>query len=146
MGITEALSKRPLLICIGFALLSTIATLQNTYIFRNQMMHSNPLLLVQNIISLLVLTILRRLKIVEFSVTLSSPGDWVVGVLYSLNVVCGLWSLLLVNVVMFGVLKRCTTIITWLAEFYLRRTPTTIRCLPPIVCMLLGTVMASSYA
>ena len=145
MSLTEVLIKRPLLICFGFAILSTVATLQNTYIFRNGMMQSNPLLLVQNIVSLVVLTLLRRLKVVEFSVTLSSPGDWVVGVLYSLNVVCGLWSLLLTNVVMFGVLKRCTTVITWFAEFYLRRTPTTIACLPPIVLMLLGTVVASHH-
>ena len=143
---TKWFSERPLLICFAFGALSVLATLHNKFIFSNHIVgSSNMLLLIQNLVTIAALWGLRKLKILDFEATMSSRGDWLCGIAYALSVVCGLWSLFFVNVVMYGALKRCTTIVTWVIEWKFTPSDTTMKCLPALILMTVGTLQASFY-
>lgn len=141
---TKWFAERPLLICLAFGALSVLATLHNKFIFSRHIVDSsNVLLLIQNLVTITALTVLRKLKILEFEVNIASVGDWLCGLAYAASVVSGLWSLVFVNVVMFGALKRWTTLVSWAIEYRFTPTETTMKCLPPLILMMIGTIGAS---
>lgn len=130
-------------VCLLFAFLSTACTLHNKYVFTYVYKSSNGLLLVQNVFTVAVLFTLKQMGVLRYSVSLSHRGDWISGLLYSLNVMCGLWSLVFVNVAMFGALKRSTIVVSWTIEFFFDRKSTTVASLPPLLFMMIGTFIAS---
>ena len=139
----EWFRRNPVIICVMFMFLSTGATLHNKFIFDHVLKSSNCLLLVQNAVTLIVLLIMRRAGVVVFHSSVNT--DWLAGFFYAANVVCGLWSLTYVNVVMFGVLKRCTILVTWSIEFLFSSNHNTVACLPSLLVMMVGTLTAGHY-
>jgi hypothetical protein len=147
MGVEERLEKlsprlRTLVICCVFIALSTWCTLYNKFIFQHVYQSSNCLLLVQNVVALAALLLLRSTGHVSISLRLDR-GDVLCGVCYGINVMTGLWSLVFVNIVMFGALKRCTVVASWVIELFFARTDTTMQAILPIALMTIGTVVAS---
>jgi hypothetical protein len=131
-------------ICGLFCLLSTWCTLYNKYIFENVFPSSNCLLLVQNIFTVIALLIGRTFKVVEFTPSFTLP-DIVCGVAYSVNVMTGLWALVYVNIAMFGALKRGTMMVSWLIEYFVTPSGSTMPTLPPLIVMMAGTLLAGAY-
>lgn len=133
---------RTMLICGVFIFLSTWCTLYNKFIFEHIFPSSNCLLLVQNISAVVVLLILRKFRLVDVTLRLDR-ADIICGACYALNVMTGLWSLVFVNIAMFGCLKRCTVVASWVIELLFARTNTTMAAVAPIVVMTVGTIVAS---
>ena len=164
---SQSPSVRALLICGAFIALSTWCTLYNKFIFEHVFHSSNALLLVQNLVAVATLLLLRsppagfihkrwsagrgspsaEVKkpasgLIELDLTLSR-ADIICGFAYSLNVAAGLWSLVFVNIAMFGCLKRCTVVASWVIELLFARTDATMKAALPIAVMTVGTVVAS---
>jgi hypothetical protein len=136
-------TTRTLVICITFIALSTWCTLYNKFIFEHVYESSNCLLLVQNIVALAAMAGLQRSGRVCVQYRLDR-FDIVCGACYSLNVMTGLWSLVFVNIAMFGVLKRCTVIASWTIELLFTPTASTKQTIVPIAVMIIGTVVAGA--
>ena len=133
---------RSLAICAVFIVLSSWCTLYNKFIFESVFRSSNALLLVQNVTTIATLWAMRAAKLVDFSPRLGC-ADILVGLCYGVNVMFGLWSLVFVNIAMFGALKRCTVVASWVIELLFTRTSTTMKSAAPITVMTVGTVVAS---
>jgi hypothetical protein len=131
-------------ICGLFCAVSAFCTLYNKHIFEHVYKSSNCLLLMQNLITIAVLLLGRAMGAVRFSTRLDR-SDVVCGLCYGLNTMAGLWSLVFVNIVMFGALKRCTVVTSWLIEYLFTPTATTKHSLMPILVMCVGTVLAGCF-
>lgn len=143
-------------VCGLFIVLSTFSTLYNKYILNDVFPGSNGLLLAQNFFSIVLLLLLRRAGIIRFNPRVFSWTDWITGVLYSVNVMTGLWSLKFVSIVMFGMLKRCTVVASFAIELFLLRRAVaagsaprsqlaaTWRCSWPLAVMVLGTLLGGA--
>jgi hypothetical protein len=131
-----------LAVCAAFCALSTWCTLYNKYIFVNVSTAFSGMLLAQNCINVVVLLIGRRAGKFDFGTSIG-VADLICGMCYGLSVTTGLWSLVFVNIVMFGALKRCTVVTSWAIEYGFARTDTTVKCALPILVMCGGTLLAS---
>eukprot|EP00667_Euglena_gracilis_P013609 EG_transcript_14034 len=142
-------------ICLFFIVASTWCTLHNKVILKSVLPASNLLLLLQNLFAIAVLLASQALGLIRCRTISLSPRvvfgsahakqDALIGVLYTLNVMTGLWSLKFLTVPMFGALKRMNIIIVWLAEVTVLHTNGIYDCLPALLVMLAGTVIASIY-
>eukprot|EP00759_Apiculatamorpha_spiralis_P052202 PhF_6_TR5630/c0_g1_i5/m.8184 len=106
-----------LVICTVFCFTSAWSTVYNKYLMDGVLPSSNALLLYQNIGTLIFLTTAKSLGCIHYEVSLRNAGDWGIGILYSVNVVAGMGSLLFVSVPMFGALKRLTVAVSWGIEY-----------------------------
>jgi hypothetical protein len=134
---------RSLSICGLIIFLSSWCTLYNKYIFEHVFPSSNCLLLVQNIVTVLALAALHALDFIQLEVSFDKPAV-ICGVVYSLNVMTGLWSLVYVNMAMFGTLKRGTAAVSWVIEYWFTPTCSTKATLPAVLCMFFGASIAGS--
>lgn len=146
---------RSIAICCAYSVLSTSCVLHNKFLLSSILPHANLLLLAQDLftISLLMIFSSRLMKnapgpisSLHIPVTLHhSPGDWVIGLCYSFNVVTGIWCLGYLSVPMFSSIKRCSVIAVWLIEAIFSPTATTWPTLQPLLLLIGGTVLMSYY-
>jgi len=144
-----------LVLCFFFIVSSTFCTLYNKYIMTSVMQSSNLLLLAQALLSIFLLLFCQGLGLIQcetvtlsFSKLSSQPqikNDLLIGILYALNVMTGLWSLKFLTVPIFGALKRSTILIVWLGELLFLHTYGIYECLPALLFMILGTLIAMVY-
>jgi hypothetical protein len=130
--------------CLATIVLSSWLVLHNKYVQKYVFPNSNCILLVQNIVTLTFALGARRLGLLHFTV-ISSWGDAFSGLLYTVNVMAGIWSLSYLSVPIFSMVKRCTVMVSWVIEVQFDRKPTTFKALPPIILMLAATIFAGSY-
>ena len=113
-------------LCGFFIASSTWCTLYNKYILKDVLPSSNLLLLAQNLLTIILLLLGQLLGLIQCKTITLSPhtllgqenvkNDALIGVMYALNVITGLWSLKFLTIPVFGALKRSTVIIVWLGE------------------------------
>lgn len=132
-------------VCVVYSVLSGWCVIHNKFILANVFPDSNCLLLVQNVFTLLFVALGKTFLGLKVNVRLSSMEDWVVGFAYSLNVLCGLWSLHFLIVPMFSALKRCNVIVVWIIEFLFARRETTLDTFRALLVLLGGTFIASYH-
>ena len=135
------------LICVAYCVSSSICVLHNKFLLSNYFPHENYLLLVQNLFTMLFIAAGRLMGSTTVTFELyrgrGRLSDWVIGVCYSCNVVCGMWALHYMSVPMFSALKRCNIVVVWIIEYVFSRKPTTVTSLRPIVVLLVGTTIAA---
>mmetsp|Transcript_34435 Transcript_34435/g.40270 ORF Transcript_34435/g.40270 Transcript_34435/m.40270 type:complete len:367 (-) Transcript_34435:459-1559(-) len=142
--------------CVAYCVTSTLCVLHNKYILSKVLPSGSALLLVQNVLTIAFLCVasssfvgknpVNFIRSCHLKLTLyHSPGDWIIGVCYSMCVVTGVWSLNYLSVPMFTSIKMCTIVVVWLIEFVSSRTETTMQCLLPTLLFIFGTMLMSYY-
>jgi hypothetical protein len=151
----EPLGIRGILICAAYCVLSSGCVLHNKFLLSSIFPHENSLLLAQNVFTITLLLVLSSPLVLRAPAPLSalhvpltlyhSPGDWVIGLCYSLNVLTGIWCLGYLSVPMFSSIKRCNVIVVWMIEVVWAPTATTWPTVRPLLTLMAGTVLMSYY-
>jgi uncharacterized protein YcfL len=135
----------PLAVCAWFCLLSLLLTLHNKYVLDDIFRSSNGVLVCQCLFSMISLLIARQLNYVAHfhasPMTATKMEMWCAAS-QAVNVITGLGALAFVNVVTHGVLKRGAILFSWIIEIMFERKDTTMKVLPAVLILLIGSVIA----
>jgi hypothetical protein len=148
-------TTRAVAICGAYCVLSSCCILHNKFLLSSILPHANTLLLAQDVFTLTLLMIFSSRVVKNAPSPVSalyipvtvyhSPGDWIIGLCYSFNVVAGVWCLGYLSVPMFSSIKRCNIIVVWIIEVIWSRGSSTWPTLKPLILLLGGTLLMSYY-
>eukprot|EP01059_Diplonema_ambulator_P004840 TRINITY_DN1457_c0_g1_i1.p2 TRINITY_DN1457_c0_g1~~TRINITY_DN1457_c0_g1_i1.p2 ORF type:complete len:366 (+),score=86.88 TRINITY_DN1457_c0_g1_i1:1254-2351(+) len=125
---------------------ATLCTVSSKQVMGDVVDNSNFLFFLQGVVAIVVLRGLAGVGVVDKEVVSfdvrNEPKNMAIAISYGVNVACGLCSLYYVNLPAFGALKRLTIITCWLGEYFIFPTPHTFRCIPSLLLLMAGTLVA----
>ncbi|KAJ9451233.1 hypothetical protein DIPPA_27134 [Diplonema papillatum] len=139
-----------ILLVLTFVFWAAFCTVSNKKLMSEAVESSNFMFLMQAILTVLYLRLMTLAGVVSPATTtlviVQENGAiarqiWI-AMAYTCNVAFGLCSLHYVSIPVFGALKRLTILACWIGEYSFFRNNGTILCIPALLTMVTGTLIA----